>query len=116
MLAADPLEAFIHALYSQVFTRLIPAIILTAVAGGLFRWALTRLTTAAVRKVRRRMVRPEHGALRAMTVGQTFMPDAPHCPACNRVMVERMARRGANRGQSFWGCSGYPGCKGTRQV
>jgi restriction system protein len=40
----------------------------------------------------------------------------PACPVCSKAMVQRMAKKGANAGQAFWGCSGYPGCKGTRPV
>lgn len=39
---------------------------------------------------------------------------APACPLCDRPMVQRTARRGSNAGNQFWGCSGYPACKGTR--
>ena len=39
----------------------------------------------------------------------------PTCPACSRTMVLRTARKGANAGSSFWGCSAYSsGCRGTR--
>ena len=38
----------------------------------------------------------------------------PACPLCGKPMVERIARRGSNAGNSFWGCSTYPACKGTR--
>lgn len=41
-------------------------------------------------------------------------PAAPTCPACNAAMVLRTARKGANAGGSFWGCTRYPACKGTR--
>ena len=34
------------------------------------------------------------------------------CPQCGRPMVERTTRRGPNAGSPFWGCSGYPGCRG----
>ncbi|WP_426107693.1 restriction endonuclease [Massilia sp. TSP1-1-2] len=37
----------------------------------------------------------------------------PHCPVCGIQMVQRVAKRGATIGQRFWGCSGYPKCKGT---
>jgi ATP-dependent DNA helicase RecQ len=37
----------------------------------------------------------------------------PNCPNCGREMVERTARKGPNAGGRFWGCSGYPDCKGT---
>lgn len=39
---------------------------------------------------------------------------APVCPRCGSEMVMRTARHGANAGQSFWGCSKYPTCRGTR--
>lgn len=37
--------------------------------------------------------------------------DAPTCPVCNKSMVKRKGAKGA-----FWGCPGYPECKGTRQI
>jgi restriction system protein len=40
--------------------------------------------------------------------------EAPACPQCGSKMVLREARRGARVGQSFWGCSRYPNCRGTR--
>ena len=39
---------------------------------------------------------------------------APPCPRCGGDMVMRRARRGANSGNEFWGCAGYPACRGTR--
>lgn len=36
------------------------------------------------------------------------------CPRCGSSMVKRLARRGRNAGNYFWGCSRYPRCKGTR--
>lgn len=41
---------------------------------------------------------------------------APDCPACAKPMTQRVAKRGANAGQAFWGCTGYPACRGTRVV
>lgn len=40
----------------------------------------------------------------------------PHCPVCESPMMKRTAKRGANVGNEFWGCSQYPACKGTRPV
>ena len=39
---------------------------------------------------------------------------APSCPLCSKPMLMRTAKRGANAGAEFWGCSGYPACRGTR--
>ena len=41
---------------------------------------------------------------------------APACPICQSVMEKRIANRGANSGNAFWGCSQYPACKGTRSA
>lgn len=38
---------------------------------------------------------------------------APSCPVCLSPMVLRQAHRGTKRGSVFWGCTRYPGCKGT---
>jgi hypothetical protein len=35
------------------------------------------------------------------------------CPKCGSDLVERIAKRGAFKGQSFLGCSNYPRCKFT---
>lgn len=40
----------------------------------------------------------------------------PLCPACGRDMVLRSAKRGEQAGKIFWGCSGYPSCRGTRDA
>ena len=39
---------------------------------------------------------------------------SPSCPVCSSAMKLREAKRGANAGKSFWGCTDYPRCKGTR--
>jgi hypothetical protein len=33
------------------------------------------------------------------------------CPKCGAEMVLRTAKRGANAGNQFWGCSNYPACR-----
>jgi len=41
---------------------------------------------------------------------------APTCPLCKGLMVLRTAKKGKNTGSSFWGCAGYPKCKGTLKL
>jgi restriction system protein len=53
---------------------------------------------------------PEHAHAHAHTVIQ------PSCPVCGNQMLHRTAKRGSAAGNSFWGCSGYPACRGTRQI
>ncbi|MEA1973646.1 MAG: topoisomerase DNA-binding C4 zinc finger domain-containing protein, partial [Candidatus Cloacimonadota bacterium] len=38
------------------------------------------------------------------------------CPKCNNDLVLRVAKRGANIGKEFYGCSRYPKCRYTKQV
>ncbi|MBI1920280.1 MAG: four helix bundle protein [Geobacter sp.] len=39
---------------------------------------------------------------------------APSCPNCGKPMRQRTARIGPHAGELFWGCTGYPECKGIR--
>lgn len=41
---------------------------------------------------------------------------SPTCPKCRKPMSLRTARKGQNTGSPFWGCTGYPACRGTRIV
>jgi four helix bundle suffix protein len=41
---------------------------------------------------------------------------APECPECGKPMRQRTARSGKKAGRPFWGCTGYPECKGTREI
>lgn len=38
------------------------------------------------------------------------------CPQCGSTMVKRTARKGANVGSEFLGCSKFPTCRGVRQL
>lgn len=37
----------------------------------------------------------------------------PGCPRCGSPMILRRAKKGANAGSAFYGCSRYPACRGT---
>lgn len=39
-----------------------------------------------------------------------------YCPVCRSAMVRRRAKRGPQAGAAFWGCPGYPECRGTRPI
>lgn len=65
-----------------------------------------------------------HALIRGVTVPSKQAPvlkvatsaSEPVCPVCESAMVKRTAKRGTNSGNIFWGCSQYPGCKGTRAI
>ena len=42
--------------------------------------------------------------------------DFPPFPQCGKAMVLRTAKSGPHAGQQFLGCSGYPECKGVRDL
>lgn len=50
------------------------------------------------------------------TVSRVVPAASVICPVCGSAMVKRTAKKGATAGQQFWGCSRYPGCRGTLQV
>lgn len=37
----------------------------------------------------------------------------PDCPLCGKPMALRTAKSGKNEGSQFWGCTGYPDCRGS---
>lgn len=43
-------------------------------------------------------------------------PRPPACPKCGGLMALRTAKAGKTPGRQFWGCTGYPECKGTVAV
>jgi len=47
---------------------------------------------------------------------KTDQTDFPPCPQCGKPMVLRMAKTGQNAGKQFLGCSGYPDCKGVKNL
>jgi restriction system protein len=40
----------------------------------------------------------------------------PNCPKCGNAMTKRTAKQGANYGKTFWGCTGYPQCRGIISI
>jgi len=38
------------------------------------------------------------------------------CTKCGKSMVLRTAKKGANSGNQFWGCSGYPACRSVQEL
>jgi len=102
------LDELIHSLWSTV----VPIAFVCIVAGSLIGLAFKWLERKATRGGCSRRGTPAAG-ISPVYLGPS---DAPHCPSCNGVMVQRTARRGANAGSEFWGCSDYPRCRGTRAI
>ena len=60
---------------------------------------------------------PARGSASQAKATTTSRDDAPPtCPTCSREMKLKTAKRGANAGGTFWGCTGYPECRGTRSA
>ena len=56
-----------------------------------------------------------HCASRPAAVAAQSEPmQTTSCPVCAKPMVRRTAKRGAGAGGEFWGCTGYPACRGKR--
>ena len=59
---------------------------------------------------------PAHATQTSAVQTSSMAIQASACPLCSKAMVRRTARRGANAGGEFWGCTGYPACRGTRPI
>lgn len=57
---------------------------------------------------------PVWGAGTASTITQPARGVSSPCPICGSAMRLRTARRGRHPGSSFWGCTRFPRCKGSR--
>jgi restriction system protein len=66
---------------------------------------------ALLRVIGKSTAEPERAEAIAMIVDEPIRSRAaPACPKCAAEMVERTNR---SSGQLFWGCTGYPRCRGT---
>jgi Topoisomerase DNA binding C4 zinc finger len=106
------LDQFMDALEAKV----VPVLLLATIGAGLLSLFLKWLEHSLVRKVRSiRDARQTNKKIAAVPAA-SWVNAPPHCPSCNASMVKRTARRGANAGSDFWGCSNYPNCRGTRAI
>ncbi|WP_201538164.1 NERD domain-containing protein [Psychrobacter immobilis] len=44
------------------------------------------------------------------------LTQTPTCPRCNGEMIKRVAKKGLNQGQTFFGCSQFPKCRGVVNI
>jgi restriction system protein len=71
--------------------------------------------TELTKIIKRSVNQPASSAVQVPPVTQTTNA-APACPVCAKPMVRRVAKKGGSAGNAFWGCSGYPACRGTRMI
>ncbi len=72
-----------------------------------------RLAAARLEARRRRAKESDQTDQTDRTDRTEKTPQAPDCPLCGGPMVLRTARKGPQAGSQFWGCAGYPACKGA---
>lgn len=71
---------------------------------------------ASVKEAHIEAIKNNHSAVETAPAMEesTTAPDEKEsmiCPKCGRALVARMAKKGANAGNEFYGCSGYPHCR-----
>src|ERR1700730_10967771 len=99
-MANAQLDQFVHALWWKG----VPVIFLAGVVGLILREVVEWLGRCIGRALRSGRDRSRVTASSNLT-SETRDDTAPHCPSCNQTMVRRRARRGANAGSDFWGCT-----------
>ena len=110
-MAVPQIDQFTQALFGKVESVLIVCAILILVIGIPLYWLRLKAERALIRVIR--SARERRQAQKSAANTDSF-ETVPHCPVCNALMVKRLARRGVSAGSSFWGCSNYPKCRGTR--
>lgn len=95
-------------------SKAVAAIVLGSIGAFLLREFLRWLERKATRLGQ--SLRTKRGTRTPRTKLDSASDFSPHCPSCNTLMVKRTARRGANAGSNFWGCSEYPRCRATRAI
>ena len=59
----------------------------------------------------------ERETTKSSATNHTVVPEqVPTCPKCHGEMVERVAKKGLNQGQAFFGCSKFPKCWGVVNI
>ena len=106
-------DQFIQALFGKAESVIIVSAILILVVGLPLYWLRLKAERALIRVIRSSR---EKRQTQKTTANTNSSETVPHCPVCNALMVKRLARRGVSAGSSFWGCSNYPRCRGTRAI
>ena len=104
---------FTQALFGRIESVLIVCAVLILVIGIPLYWLRLKLERALIRVIRSSRSKRQTQKSAANT---NSFETVPHCPVCNALMVKRLAQRGSRSGSTFWGCSNYPKCRGTRAV
>ncbi|WP_445295089.1 restriction endonuclease [Chitinimonas sp. PSY-7] len=73
--------------------------------------AITLIDGRALRKLLHGITLPSQ-----LVLADASNENAPPCPGCGGDMVQRIANKGANVGEPFWGCMRYPVCCGVQVV
>lgn len=112
-MAAAQIDQFTQALFGKVESIIIVCAILILVVGIPLYWLRLKAERALIRVIRSSREKRQTEKSAANTDSSETVP---HCPICNALMVKRLARRGSRGGSTFWGCSNYPKCHGTRAI
>ncbi len=58
----------------------------------------------------------EESIEKAMFSNSIVSNSIPNCPKCQSEMIKREAKKGARQGQTFYGCSQFPKCRGVVNI
>ena len=112
-MGAQQIDQFTQALFGKVESVLVVCAVLILIIGIPLYWLRLKAERGLIRVIRSARERRQAQKSLANTDSSETVP---HCPVCNALLVKRLARRGVSAGSSFWGCSNYPKCRGTRAI
>lgn len=82
----------------------------------LFTPAQASALAQVLRQQRLAPTRATHRAHVAQFKRRGAVAATPSCPVCGELMHLRTAKNGSTPRATFWGCSGFPQCRGTQRV
>lgn len=81
-----------------------------------FEWPAPHTMLAANQGMSRETISLSRAAPPPIPLATSNAGDSPACPSCGGPMRLRVARQGQQSGKQFWGCNGYPHCRGVADV
>lgn len=76
-------------------------------------WKTARAHVAYVKELHQPEAKSSASPVQLLSapIPEVAAESAMRCPKCGAEMILRTAKRGANAGDRFWGCSNYPKCR-----
>ncbi len=106
----ENIESVVYSLYAKATPDILTHMQIDMIYQKLY--PCTQVDTA----VKLRHIETIQGKMETAPVTESVASQEPICPRCGGKLILRKAKRGANAGNQFYGCSNYPKCRYVRDI